>query len=259
MKFHPFHIVSPSPWPFMLSVNLTVTIVSVFFMFNGMKSFILQTSILSTLIVFMFWMIDIARESGEMGDHTKEVQKGLKFGFTLFIVSEVMFFASFFSAMFYLSLSPDISVGGMYPPMGISSLDYSLIPLLNSIILLSSGISITWSHHSLMENNKPQTILGLFITMILGAMFLTIQIVEYYNSSFSISDSVFGSVFFVSTGFHGIHVMVGLIFISTSIYLIYKNKMTSVNHQLFEMSAWYWHFVDVVWMFLFIILYWWGG
>lgn len=194
-----------------------------------------------------------------LGDHTSQVQAGLNLGVILFIVSEVMAFLSVFWSFFHSSLAPTIEIGGSWPPVGIETLDAFAIPLLNTILLLSSGAFITWGHHALIKGNRGQAIFGTFITIILAILFTGLQAFEYMEAPFSFADSVYGTVFFASTGLHGLHVIVGTLFISVAFIRMINYHLTDSHHLGFEASILYWHFVDVVWIFLFIAVYYWGG
>jgi cytochrome c oxidase subunit 3 len=180
-------------------------------------------------------------------------------GIILFIVSEVLFFISFFWAFFHSRLAPSVEIGITWPPKNIIPFNPFQIPLLNTIILLSSGISVTWAHHRLIENNHTQTIKGLAVTVILGLYFSTLQAFEYIEAPFTFADSVYGSTFYIATGFHGLHVIVGTRFLSVCLYRLLRFQFSHKHHFGFEAAAWYWHFVDVVWLFLFITIYWWGS
>jgi len=191
--------------------------------------------------------------------YTHIVIKGLKWGIILFITSEVLFFFSFFWAFFHSSLSPTFETGLLWPPTGISPFNAFQVPLLNTIILLSSGVSVTWAHHAILENNFSQTFQSLMITIFLGVYFTSLQALEYWEASFSFSDSVYGSTFFIATGFHGIHVIIGTTFLLIC-WVRHSSRLFSRTHHFgFEAAAWYWHFVDVVWLFLYISIYWWGS
>jgi cytochrome c oxidase subunit 3 len=258
---HPFHLVDQSPWPFLVSVaTLTTTTGFVMYLhFYQLGNYFFFLGIFSLLFIIFIWWRDIIRESTYQGHHTKIVQTGLRFGMLLFIVSEAMFFFSFFWAFFSTSLSPNFEIGGMWPPPGIAVLNPWEIPLLNTIILLLSGATCTWAHHSLIAGNRKSTILGLILTIFLGAIFTGFQSLEYYESQFTISDSIYGSVFFMATGFHGFHVLLGSTFLFVCLIRLLNHHFTKEHHFGFEASAWYWHFVDVVWLFLFVSIYWWGG
>jgi cytochrome c oxidase subunit 3 len=177
----------------------------------------------------------------------------------LFIVSEVMFFFAFFWAFFHSSLAPTIEIGSVWPPLGIEVLNPWDIPLLNTLILLLSGVTVTWAHHSIVAGERKQAIISLTLTVSLGIIFTIFQALEYIEANFTISDSVYGSTFYMATGFHGFHVLIGTIFLSVCLLRLFYKHFTRQHHFGFEAAAWYWHFVDVVWLFLFITIYWWGG
>jgi len=207
----------------------------------------------------ILWFRDVIMEGTYLGNHTKQVQRGLNLGFALFIVSEVMAFMSVFWGFFHASLSPDVFLGSTWPPLGIDALDPFAIPLLNTLLLLSSGAFITYSHHALINGNRSGAILGCFITIVLAILFTGLQYYEYLEASFTFADSVYGTTFFASTGLHGLHVIVGTIFITVGFIRMYLYHLTSDHHLGFEAAILYWHFVDVVWLFLFVAVYWWGG
>nr|QBZ38113.1 cytochrome c oxidase subunit III [Malaxella flava]QBZ38126.1 cytochrome c oxidase subunit III [Malaxella flava] len=257
-KNHPFHLVTNSPWPLLLSFSIMNMLMATIILFNKK---ILWFMLFSSLTIFMNlyqWWRDVKRESSFKGDHTSMVKKMIKMGMMLFILSEIMFFISFFWAFFHSSLSPSTEMGLKWPPKGIYPFNPMEIPLLNTIILVSSGASITWAHQSLLSNKLKQTITSMVITVFLSIYFTSLQWIEYKNSSFTIADSVFGSSFFMTTGFHGIHVLMGTVFILTALESILTMKSTKLNHLSMELSTWYWHFVDVVWLFLYLIMYWWN-
>nr|ART65589.1 cytochrome c oxidase subunit III [Lamprigera yunnana] len=259
MKTHMFHMVEMSPWPIMSAImTLTSTIGLVNWFHNYKLNILLLSMIIMSMVMFQWWR-DISRESVFQGLHSSKVSTGLRWGMILFITSEVLFFFSFFWSFFHSSLSASVDIGMIWPPMGIISFNPVQIPLLNTLILISSGISVTWAHHSLIENNFNQVKMSLMITIILGFYFTILQGYEYTVSSFSMTDSIYGSTFFMATGFHGLHVMIGSMFLLMCTIRHSMNFMSSINHMGFEMAAWYWHFVDVVWLFLYISIYWWGG
>lgn len=258
---HSWHLVDPSPWPLVASLGA-------FFMTSGgvlyMHNFsgggrLLATGFVTILYVMYTWWRDIIREATFEEQHTFSVQRGLRLGMILFIVSEVMFFFAFFWAFFHSSLSPAFNVGGVWPPLAIETIQTSGIPLTNTFFLLSSGATVTWAHHAIIVRAKKQAIIGLILTIILAAVFTGFQVLEYLDAPFTISDSVFGSCFYMATGFHGFHVFIGTISLLVSLIRIIVNHFTSTHHFGFESAAWYWHFVDVVWLFLFVTVYWWGG
>ena len=194
-----------------------------------------------------------------LGHHTIQVQKGLTIGVVLFIISEIFAFLSVFWAFFHSSLSPTIEIGGVWPPQGITPLDPFAIPLLNTILLLSSGAFVTYGHHALIKGDRRGAILGTLLTIIFAIIFTALQYYEYSESSFTMSDSVYGTVFYASTGLHGLHVIIGTLFILVGFVRIINYHLTDTHHQGHEAAILYWHFVDVVWLFLFIAVYYWGG
>jgi cytochrome c oxidase subunit 3 len=258
---HPFHLVDPSPWPFAVScAALMVTTSAVMYMHHYQHSgyFLLFGAFALIFVTFLWWR-DVVREATFQGHHTKAVQTGMRMSMILFIMSEVMFFFAFFWAFFASSLSPAIEIGGIWPPPGIAVLDPWNIPLLNTAILLLSGATCTWAHHSIVSGNRENSILGLGLTIALGAIFTGFQGLEYYEANFTISDSIYGSIFFMATGFHGFHVLIGSIFLFVCFIRLLQHHFTREHHFGFEGAVMYWHFVDVVWLFLFVAIYWWGG
>lgn len=256
---HPFHLVNYSPWPLTGALGalvLTAGLTKWFHLYN-INLFFLGLTI--TLLTIYQWWRDISREGTFQGLHTIPVTFGLRWGIILFIISEVFFFISFFWAFFHSRLSPTIELGKMWPPLNILTFNPFQVPLLNTAILLSSGVTVTWSHHSLIENNHSQTTQSLFFTIILGIYFTILQAYEYIEASFTIADSIYGSTFFIATGFHGLHVLIGTTFLLICLIRHINNYFSKTHHFGFEAAAWYWHFVDVVWLFLFISIYWWGG
>nr|YP_010270192.1 cytochrome c oxidase subunit III [Potamometra berezowskii]UJY97035.1 cytochrome c oxidase subunit III [Potamometra berezowskii]UJY97074.1 cytochrome c oxidase subunit III [Potamometra berezowskii]UJY97087.1 cytochrome c oxidase subunit III [Potamometra berezowskii] len=256
---HPFHLVDPSPWPLTGSIG-AMTLTSGMVMWFHMKNpTLMMIGIVILMLTMIQWWRDIIREGTYQGKHTIMVTNGLKWGMILFIISEIFFFVSFFWAFFHSSLAPTIEIGMTWPPKGIQTFNPMDIPLLNTTILLSSGITITWAHHSIMNKNHSQTVKGLFLTVTLGIYFSILQAYEYLESPFTISDSVYGSCFFMATGFHGIHVIIGTTFLMVCLVRTMKFHFSNQHHFGFEAAAWYWHFVDVVWLFLYISIYWWGS
>nr|BDN85868.1 cytochrome c oxidase subunit 3 [Microheliella maris] len=258
---HPFHIIDPSPWPLVTSTSAFTTLVGAvmyFHMYEG-GSFVLTCGLIALVSSMFYWWRDVIRESTFEGRHTSKVQQGLRYGMILFITSEVMFFVAFFWAFFHSSLAPAIQIGAIWPPKGIEVLNAFEVPLLNTFILLLSGATITWAHHAILAGKREESIYGLIATVTLALLFTTLQAVEYNEAAFNISDSVYGSTFYMATGFHGFHVIVGTLFITVCLYRQMKYHFTKQHHFGFEAAAWYWHFVDVVWLFLFVAIYWWGG
>nr|WHL46544.1 cytochrome c oxidase subunit 3 [Chionarctia nivea] len=256
---HPFHLVDYSPWPLTGAIGVLTLVTGMIKWFHNFNMSLLILGYFIIILTMYQWWRDICREGTLQGKHTILVTKGLRWGMILFIVSEVFFFLSFFWAFFHSSLSPNIEIGAMWPPMSIIAFNPFQIPLLNTIILISSGVSVTWAHHALMENNNSQTTQGLFITVMLGIYFTILQAYEYLEAPFTIADSVYGSTFFVATGFHGLHVIIGTMFLLVCLVRHLNNHFSKNHHFGFEAAAWYWHFVDVVWLFLYISIYWWGN
>nr|AYR05194.1 cytochrome c oxidase subunit 3 [Coleoptera sp. ACP-2013] len=258
-KNHPYHMVDMSPWPILSAFSalaMTTGLIKWFHLFNN--NLLLMASISLTLIMFQWWR-DTIREATFQGLHTMKVSLNLRWGMILFITSEVFFFISFFWGFFHSSLSPTIEIGMMWPPSGIQPFNPLQIPLLNTLILLTSGLTVTWSHHSIMENNYSQTMESLSLTVALGLYFTMLQAFEYLESPFSIADATYGSSFFIATGFHGLHVMIGTTFLLICLTRHLKIHFSMTHHLGFEAAAWYWHFVDVVWLFLYVSIYWWGS
>nr|QZI86066.1 cytochrome c oxidase subunit III [Ischnobaenella hainana] len=256
---HPFHLLDYSPWPLTGSIG-AMTLMSgmiMWFHLNKLSLFFLGNMIL--IMTMIQWWRDTVREGTFQGMHTYSVVTGLKWGMILFITSEVLFFVSFFWGYLHSSLSPTMEVGVVWPPKGIKTFDPMNIPLLNTMVLLCSGITVTWTHHSILEKNRNQSLQSLTLTVMLGMYFTLLQGFEYYESSFTISDSIYGSCFFMMTGFHGIHVIIGTMFLLVCLIRLFLNHFNSKHHFGFEAAAWYWHFVDVVWLFLYMLVYWWGS
>jgi len=260
-QVHGFHLVDPSPWPIISAFSaLMLTFGFAMYMHGYAGGYTLSLSGFF-MILFMMgcWWRDVIREATFEGQHTAIVQKGLRMGMILFIVSEIMFFFAFFWAFFHSSFNPSIAVGGVWPPAYLTILDAWKVPFLNTIILLTSGCTITVAHHAIVYGSKYMAMMGLIATIILAIIFTKLQEIEYVTAPFSISDSVYGSCFFLTTGFHGFHVFVGTCFLSVCLVRLYINHFTREHHFGFEAAAWYWHFVDVVWLFLFLTIYWWGS
>jgi cytochrome c oxidase subunit 3 len=258
---HPYHLVEPSPWPILTSFALLTLTVSAVMYLHGYENGgnLLILGFLLTAFSMVLWFRDVILEGTFLGNHTKEVQAGLILGFALFIISEVMAFFSVFWAFFHASLSPDVFVGSSWPPLGIDSLNPFGVPLLNTLLLLSSGAFITYSHHALINGNRRGAINGVIWTIVLAIIFTGLQYFEYSEAGFTFADSIYGTVFYASTGLHGLHVIIGTIFIIVGFVRLVLYHLTSDHHLGFEAAILYWHFVDVVWLFLFVSVYWWGG
>lgn len=261
MRKHPFHLVDPSPWPIFASfAALLSTTGGVMYMhaYAG-GSFVLFFGQIALFYVMYVWWRDIVRESTYQGHHTTPVQTGLRYGVLIFILSEVMLFFALFWAFFHSSLAPTVEIGAVWPPKGIQVLNPWEIPFLNTIILLTSGASVTWAHHAILAGNRQQGIIALTVTVVLALIFTGFQAYEYLEAPFTISDGIYGSTFFLATGFHGFHVIIGTIFLAVCLARLYLYHFSKIHHFGFEAAAWYWHMVDVVWLFLFVCIYYWGG
>lgn len=256
---HPFHLVDYSPWPLTGAIGAITTVSGIIKWFHQYDTSLFFLGNVITILTVYQWWRDVSREGTYQGLHTYAVTIGLRWGIILFILSEILFFVRFFWAFFHRSLSPAIELGASWPPAGIISFNPFQIPLLNTAILLASGVTVTWAHHRLIEGNHSQTSQGLFFTVLLGVYFSILQAYEYIEAPFTIADSVYGSTFFIATGFHGIHVLIGTTFLLTCLLRHLNNHFSKNHHFGFEAAAWYWHFVDVVWLFLYITIYWWGG
>nr|UBQ33988.1 cytochrome c oxidase subunit III [Plerochila australis] len=256
---HPFHLVNYSPWPLTGSIGAMTMLSGTVLMFSNKNMYLMQLGLIITLLTMYQWWRDVCREATLQGLHNSLVIKGMKISMILFIVSEIMFFVSFFWAFFHSSLSPTVEVGMMWPPKGISTFNPNEIPLLNTMILLTSGMTVTWAHHSIIFNKKSQAMVSLCLTVMLGVIFTMLQGYEYLESSFAISDSIYGSCFFMATGFHGLHVIIGTMFLTVCLIRHNLNHFSKNHHFGFEAASWYWHFVDVVWLMLYIMIYWWGS
>nr|UXG56627.1 cytochrome c oxidase subunit III [Cerceris albofasciata] len=254
---HPFHLVTNSPWPIITSMSIFSNFFSMMMMLKTKSPYFLMFSMLMLSSCLFLWWRDIIRESTFQGMHTKLVKKGLRLGMMLFIISELLFFFSIFWTFFHFSLMPSIHIGMKWPPKGINMFNPYDIPLLNTMILLSSGFFLTWSHHSMLNNSYKQSTMSLIITITLGMLFSCLQIYEYYKAPFTMNDSSFGSIFFMGTGFHGLHVMIGTIFLIIMLFRMLNLQFSKNSHLGFECAIWYWHFVDVIWLFLYLSFYWW--
>lgn len=257
MYFFSSYLINPRPWPLISALNRFSFLRRLVLLFFLKNLFIFFFRFFCLLISSLQWWRDVIRETSFQGNHSSNTIFNLKFRFILFIIRELIFFFRFFWAFFHIRLSPDIEIGEIWPPISIYLFNPFQIPLLNTIILLSSGFSITWRHHNLLNNKFLETIFSLLITIFLGFYFTFLQRFEYFYAPFSISDSVVGSTFFITTGFHGIHVIIGSLFLLYNFYRIYFFHLRNSHHLRFEFASWYWHFVDIIWLFLFTFIYWW--
>ncbi|MBT0669950.1 cytochrome c oxidase subunit 3 [Novosphingobium profundi] len=263
-KNHDYHILPPDIIPLATTLGaLMFTTGMVLFMHDMPGGAFVPWLGLALLIAAMWtWFGKIVHEA-RAGDHTPVVQLHQRYGMILFIASEVMFFVGWFWAFFDFSLFPSTLtdvVGGQWPPKAIEAvMDPFALPLLNTLILLCSGTTVTWAHHSLIHGDREAVKKGLWATIGLGVLFSLIQGYEYWHAPFEFGKNTYGSAFYMATGFHGFHVIVGTIFLAVCLARTYKGDFTPRQHFGFEAAAWYWHFVDVVWLFLFVAVYIWGG
>jgi cytochrome c oxidase subunit 3 len=260
---HPYHLVDPSPWPLLSAFAGALLLSSIILQAHYGMVWPIFAGLAAVLVCMAGWWRDVLKESHTPGLHTPVVRLGLRYGMILFIASEVMFFVAFFWAYFHFALYPEHVSGAavaVWPPKGIYTFDPFHLPLLNTMILLLSGCTITWAHHALLQNDRKNLIRGLALTVLLGVAFSALQAWEYAIAPFPFRDGgVYPSVFFLATGFHGFHVIVGTIFLAVMLWRAVKGHFTPEKHFGFEAAAWYWHFVDVVWLFLFVSIYWWGA
>ena len=265
-KPHPYHLVRPSIWPLIGAIAAGLfTMGMVLFMHKaewggfpvGFKG--AAIGLLGILAVMFFWWKDVIAESIVEKVHNKITEFGLRFGMALFIASEVMFFFAFFWAFFSSSMFPTEAIGFVWPPATIHPIDAFDLPFLMTMILLLSGCTVTWAHHAILEGKQKEAVKALGLTVFLGVCFLGFQAYEYTHAHFGFTDGIFASIFYMATGFHGFHVIVGTIFLFVCWLRSMKGHFTPERHFGFEAAAWYWHFVDVVWLFLFVAVYFWGG
>ncbi len=284
---HDYHLVNPSPWPAVGSVATFVMAFGAIMWMHRMFAaapLVFAAGALGVLYTFIVWWRDVINEAEFKGDHTRVVQISHRYGMILFIASEVMFFVAWFWAYFNTALFPadihqvarnallgcgDASAvcptAGTWPPVAaanktfVSTFDPWTLPLLNTLILLTSGTTVTWAHHALLHNDRKGLKLGLICTVVLGVLFTCVQAYEYGHAAFTYSGHIYGATFFMATGFHGAHVIIGTIFLSVCLWRAYQGHFTPTHHLGFEFAAWYWHFVDVVWLFLFVCIYVWGA
>lgn len=257
---HAFHIVDLSPWPLISSLNLFNTVFLSLKFFKTPSDahlFFFITAVLSLIFTRFLWWRDICREGCYQGHHTYKVYLGIKIRIIIFISRETIFFFSFFWAYFHFRLAPDLEIRNTWPPARIEMVNPYHLPLLNSVILISSGASITWCHFAILNKKYTASVFSIIITISIGIIFRLIQIIEYLNIRFSINDNVYGSVFYMLTGFHGAHVIIGTIFLIINQLRLITRQINNKHHFSLEAAAWYWHFVDVVWIYLYIFVYWW--
>lgn len=254
---NPFHLVRLSPWPLLGSLGLLELFRSFagWIILNRVEFFIFR--VFMCITIFFQWWRDIIREGEYQGFHVSQIVIMLRYRFLIFIISELFFFISFFWSYFHSIFNPPLECGRCWPPQGVTPFEPYGIPIINSFILVSSGMTVTVSHHLILMGEDKWRKCFIFYTVFLGIVFTILQRLEYYYATFSISDSVYGSLFFLITGFHGIHVIVGSLFLIYCYYRMNEKHFLPYHHVGFEAASWYWHFVDVVWLFLYIIVYWW--
>jgi len=256
---HPYHLVNPSPWPLLGAFSAGMMAVGGVLYMHGSGWLLLVLGFLCVLTVMAGWWRDVVRESVREKAHTPVVKLGLRYGMSLFIASEVMFFAAFFWAFFDASLYPKEAIGHIWPPANIEPMETFHLPLMMTLILLLSGTTVTWAHHAIVEGERRTAAVALGLTVILGILFSSFQMYEYLHAHFGFKDGIYPSTFYMATGFHGFHVIIGTIFLAVCWFRVRAGHFTPKSHFGFEAAAWYWHFVDVVWLFLFVSIYWWGA
>lgn len=259
---HPYHLVKPSPWPLLGAFAGGLFALGMVIYMHGGGMFLAILGFASILGVMFGWWRDVIREAVREKAHTPVVKIGLRYGMSLFIASEVMFFAAFFWAFYDAALFPKVfaeNPQGVWPPPNIEPLETFHLPLMMTLILLLSGVTVTWAHHAIIEGKNGEASKALGLTVLLGVLFTFFQGWEYAHAAFGFKEGIYPSTFFMATGFHGFHVIVGTIFLAVCWIRTMKGHFTPRSHFGFEAAAWYWHFVDVVWLFLFVSVYWWGS
>lgn len=259
MPRQPFHLVDFSPWPLTSAIRAFLIAIGLTSWFHGYGIYCLIIGLFVATISIIQWWRDVVREATFLGCHTSYVVNGLRWGIILFILSEVCFFFAFFWAFFHRSLAPTPELGCCWPPVGVTPINPFRIPLLNTSVLLASGVTVTWAHHRLIQGDRKNSIQALALTVTLGIYFTFLQVGEYISAPFSIADRIYGTTFFVATGFHGAHVLIGTTFLFICLLRTLLNHFSTGHHFGFEAAAWYWHFVDVVWICLYLSIYWWGA
>ena len=258
---HPFHLVSPSPWPICTCGALLALTTSGVLNMHGFENpqYTLFLAFFALVLSMSLWFRDVISEGTYLGNHTLAVQKGLNMGVALFIISEALFFLAIFWTFFHSALSPTVELGAQWPPAGIEAINPFELPLLNTALLLSSGVTVTYAHHSVIQGNRSGALNGLLWTVVLALLFTMFQGVEYVDSPFTLSDGTYGSCFYFSTGFHGFHVIIGTAFLTVGLWRVLAYHSTENHHLGLESGILYWHFVDIVWLLLFVSVYYWGS
>ena len=266
-KNHDYHMVEPSPWPFVGSVSVLIMAMGGIFWMHHWTPWVFFIGLVGVLYTMYAWWSDVIKEANNGHDHTPVVQMHHRYGMMLFIASEVMVFFGFFWAYFDGFFRLDdveqyarvAATSGVWPPTGVELFDPFHLPLFNTLILLTSGTTVTWAHHALLEGDRKGLRWGLVLTVLLGVLFTATQMLEYSEAGFSFAGSMYGSTFFMATGLHGFHVFIGTVFLAVCLIRAERGDFTPERHLGFEFAAWYWHFVDVVWLFLFASIYVWGS
>lgn len=265
---HPYHLVDPSPMPILTAFSMMAMAVGAAMTFHEMGEgpYVLAAGVLAVMACCFYWWKDVIYEGLVGKHHSNEVRHGLRFGMALFITSEVMFFVAFFWAFFNAFMYPVAPLedlwgiaAGPWPPEGVQTFDPWDLPFMNTLVLLLSGTTVTWAHHALIHGDRDGLINGLWCTVLLGMSFTGLQALEYSHAAFGLTDGIYPTTFYLATGFHGFHVIVGTIFLAVCLLRAYKGQLSPEGHLGFEFAAWYWHFVDAVWLFLFVCIYWWGS
>lgn len=271
---HDYHLVDPSPWPIVGAISAFVIAVGLILFMKGltigglkMGPYIFGAGVIGMLYTMAAWWLDVIDEAEHEGFHTRVVQISHRYGMLLFICSEVMFFVAWFWAFFDSSLFVGAKIqhlrfeftGGQWPPKGIEVLNPWHFPLFNTLVLLTSGTTVTWAHHALLQGDRKGLKQGLMLTIALGLLFTSVQAWEYAHAPFHFAGNIYGATFFMATGFHGAHVIIGTLFLTVCLIRAFAGQFKPNQHLGFEFAAWYWHFVDVVWLFLFSCIYVWGS
>ena len=251
---HDYHLVNPSPWPVLGALSAFLLTFGGVMSWHYDINWIWPIGGLMTAYTMYVWWRDVVHEA-QTGDHKPVVSLGLRYGMVMFIASEVMFFIAWFWAYFNAALYPPEEIGSVWPPEGIVTFDPWHLPFMNTVILLLSGTTVTWAHHAILHNDRKGLKQGLLCTVILGAMFSLLQAYEYSHAAFGFTDGIYASTFYMATGFHGAHVLIGTIFLAVCLVRAHQGHFTPKQHFGLESAAWYWHFVDVVWLFLFVAIY----
>nr|YP_008578707.1 cytochrome c oxidase subunit 3 [Candida bohioensis]AGW07353.1 cytochrome c oxidase subunit 3 [Candida bohioensis] len=261
LQLHPFHLVGPSPWPMYTSFSLMDLALSLGLTSHGYMSSLLPMflSTLCMLYSMTLWFKDIMAESTYLGDHTMAVKRGINQGFLLFVVSEILIFASLFWAYLASAMNPTMDLGMTWPPVGMPAISPAELPLTNTIVLLASGVTVTYAHHALINGNRTNTLYGFIYTTLLMALFVFFQYLEYKYAGFTMTDGVYGSTFYSLTGLHGLHMIMLTIMLIMCTYRVYNYDFTSTSHVGAETTMLYLHVLDVMWLFMYMMVYWWGS